>query len=114
MRTPNRLAANARAAATLALTRAIPGPDSWNTEPPTRTTTDLATTTGKACHARATHRSAGQGRHEVASDAAAATKAAHHSKPRTYRLALRRHPGFVQKTRHSPARTARTAALHAA
>ena len=114
MRTPNRLTASARAASTFALTGAIPGPDSWITEPPTRTMTDLATTTDKACRARATHRSAGQDRHQVASDAAAATKAAHHSKPRTYRLALRRRPGFVQRTRHFPALNPRAAALHAA
>ena len=112
MRTPNRLTASARAAA-LALTGAIPGTDSWIAEPPTKTTTDLATTTDKASRARATHRSAGQDRHQVASAAAAATEAAHHSKPRTYRLALRRQPGFVQRTRHFPALNARTAPLHA-
>lgn len=113
MRTPNRLTASARAAAALALTGAIPGTDSWITEPQTKTTTDRATTTASTGQAQATHRNAGQGRHAVASDAAAATKAAHHSKPRTKRLALRRQPGFVQRTRHSPARNARTAALHA-
>ena len=113
MRTPNRLTASARAAATFALTGAIPATGSWMAEPQTKTTTHLTITTANADRARATHRSAGQDRHGVASDDDAATKAAHHSKPRTYRLALRRQPGFVQRTQHFPALNARTAALHA-